>query len=208
MPFPNLWRVAADGSAGDERLIVSPFEQVRGSWSPDGQTLAFTEYHPETGADIWVLSFSGDATPHPAVRTPFNEYGPMFSPDGAWLAYTSDESGRNEVYVVSARDTGRKWQVSTDGGAEPIWHPEGNALFYRHGPRLMCAPVTTASSFMAETPQARFEGPFEGGLPTGLPIYDVASDGRVLALIGAAVLASPSELVVTLGWFNEVQGGA
>jgi len=203
----NVWRVAADGSAEDEQLIVSPFEQVPGSWSPDGQTLAFTEYHPDTGADIWVLSFSGDPTPRPAVRTPFNEYGPMFSPDGAWIAYTSDESGQNEVYVVSAEGTGRKWQVSTDGGAEPIWHRDGSTLFYRNGARVMCAPVTVAQSFMAETPRARFEGPFEGGLPTGLPNYDVASDGRVLAVMSAAALPSPSELVVTLGWFHQVQEG-
>ncbi|MCH7750261.1 MAG: PD40 domain-containing protein [Acidobacteria bacterium] len=186
---------------------MSPFEQVPGSWSPDGQTLAFTEYHPDTGADIWVLSFSGDPTPRPAVRTPFNEYGPMFSLDGAWIAYTSDESGQNEVYVVSAEGTGRKWQVSTDGGAEPIWHRDGSTLFYRNGARVMCAPVTVAQSFMAETPRARFEGPFEGGLPTGLPNYDVASDGRVLAVMSAAALPSPSELVVTLGWFHQVQEG-
>ena len=206
----NVWRVAADGSTEDEQLIVSPFEQVPGSWSPDGQTLAFTEYHPETGADIWVLSFSGNPQPRPAVRTPFNEYGPMFSPDGAWLAYTSDESGQNEVYVVSAEEVGRKYQVSTDGGAEPIWHRDGSALFYRNGPRVMCAPVTMAPSFMAQTPQPHFEGPFEDGLPTGLPNYDVASDGRVLAVTGAAALPSPSELVVTLGWFEllgPLQGG-
>ena len=204
----NLWRVAADGSGGDEQLVVSPFEQVPGSWAPDGGSLAFTEYHPETGADIWVLSFTGEPRPRPVVRTPFNEYGPMFSPDGAWLAYTSDESGQDEVYVVSAGSTGGKWQVSTDGGVEPIWNRDGTALFYREGARLMSATVRTAPTFTAETPRARFAGPFVEGHPTGLPNYDVSSDERVVAVASSADLASPSELVVTLGWFDEVQGGA
>jgi hypothetical protein len=29
----------------------------------------------------------------------FSERDPKFSPDGRWIAYTSDESGRDEVYV-------------------------------------------------------------------------------------------------------------
>jgi Tol biopolymer transport system component len=33
------------------------------------------------------------------LATPAREHMASFSPDGRWLAYTSNDSGRDEVYV-------------------------------------------------------------------------------------------------------------
>ena len=43
---------------------------------------------------------AGDSTPRPFLQTSANEQDARFSPDGRWVAFTSDESGREEVYVV------------------------------------------------------------------------------------------------------------
>ena len=44
----------------------------------------------------------------------------------SWIAYTSDESGRNEVYLQSFSKVGRKIRVlSTDGGDRPLWRADG-----------------------------------------------------------------------------------
>ena len=94
------------------------------SWSPDGQLLAFVEINPTTGYDIWVLRL-GDRKAQPFLRTPFNEGAPRFSPDGRWLAYVSDESGRYEIYVQPYPGPGGKWQISTEGGTEPLWNRNG-----------------------------------------------------------------------------------
>src|SRR3984893_17446677 len=51
----NLFWQLADGSGGLERLTTSEFVQIPGSWSPDGQLLAFSEINGATGLDIWVL---------------------------------------------------------------------------------------------------------------------------------------------------------
>jgi len=51
------------------------------------------------------------------VATRFEEQHPAVSPDGRWLAFTSDQSGRNEVYVRPLHGEGEQVQDSVDG-----WH--------------------------------------------------------------------------------------
>ena len=47
------------------------------------------------------------------------------------MAYTSNESGRNEIYVRPFPEVDKgKWQVSTSGGSTPRWSPNGRELFY------------------------------------------------------------------------------
>jgi serine/threonine-protein kinase len=68
------------------------------------------------------------------LRTPANEHEPAFSPDGRWIAYTSNESGRDQIYVrpaphASASGSGQ-WQISTGDGQFPIWSRASQELFY------------------------------------------------------------------------------
>jgi eukaryotic-like serine/threonine-protein kinase len=79
----------------------------------------------------------GDRKAQPFLRTPFNESAPQFSPDGRWLAYVSDESGRYEIYVQLYLGPGGKWQISTEGGTEPVWNRNLRELFYRSGDKMM-----------------------------------------------------------------------
>src|SRR5262249_55155602 len=120
----NLFWQRADNGGGLERLTNGGGNLQASSFSPDGQLLAFREATPSTGNDIWVLRLS-DRKTQPFLRTRFNESGARFSPDGHWLAYFSNESGRNEIYVQPYPGPGGKWQLSTEGGTEPIWNPNG-----------------------------------------------------------------------------------
>ena len=54
-----------------------------------------------------------------------------FSPDGRWIAYASDESGRWEVYATRFPEKGSKVRISTGGGMNPAWHPEGGKIVYQ-----------------------------------------------------------------------------
>ena len=117
----NIYLEPADGSSGLEQITTSDSLQFPMSWSRDGQLLAFGEINPNSGYDIWVLRLS-DRKAQPFLQTPFNESVPQFSPDGHWLAYVSDESGRWEIYVQPYPGPGGKWQISTDGGMEPVWN--------------------------------------------------------------------------------------
>jgi Tol biopolymer transport system component len=201
----NLFWQLADGSGGLERLTTSDGVQTPKSWSPDGQALAFTEVTPMTGLDIWVLRLS-DRKAQPFIRTRFNESVPQFSPDGRWLAYVSDESGRYEVYVQPYPGPGGKWQISTEGGTEPTWNPNGRELFYRSGNKMMAVDVTMQPNFSASKPKMLFEGQ-DLPAPVTYPNYDVGPDGQRFLMLKPTkqAQAAPTQINVVLNWFEELK---
>ena len=202
----NLYWILADGSGAAERLTTSENFQMPGSWSPDGQLLAFSEADPTTGFDIWVLNLRGERKPRPFLQTPSNEYEPMFSPDGHWLAYGSDESGRNEIYVRPFPGPGGKMQISTEGGVEPMWARNGRELFYRNGDKMMVAEVETKPVFAASKPKLLFEGHYEAGIFPFERDYDVSPDGQRFLMIKASEQESAAtQLNVVLNWSDELR---
>lgn len=192
----DIYSTRAGSAHVSELLVASEFDKAASSWSPDGSMLLFTEYHPDTGADIWVLDRPADRA-RPLVRTRFNEYSPVFSPDGRHVAYVTDETGRPEIQIVSFSDGGTKHQISIDGGSEPVWSRDGAELFYRSGDRLMRVDMTRGPAD-AGIPTTMFEGKFVSGTVT-LANYDVASDGESFLMVQPEAADAPSMLLVTLG---------
>jgi serine/threonine protein kinase/Tol biopolymer transport system component len=203
-PGSLFWQ-ASDNSGGAERLTTTDYTHLPNSFSTDGQLLAFQENNPQTGRDIWVLRLT-DRKREPFLRTPFQETAPKFSLDGRWLAYSSDESGRAEVYVQPYPGPGGRWQISTEGGQEPVWAPKGRELFYRSGSKIIAVEVDTKSGFSPGTPRMLFEGAY---LPTPfvVPDYDVSPDGqRFLMLKPAETQTSAlTQINVVLNWFEELK---
>jgi Tol biopolymer transport system component len=91
----------ADGTGEPQALIATPQSEFPGSWSPDGNYLAYTVQNPETENDLWYLRRkpAGGFDSVPFLRTPFAERTARISPDGHFLAYASDETGRELFYV-------------------------------------------------------------------------------------------------------------
>jgi Tol biopolymer transport system component len=174
----NLFWQNADGTGGLERLTTSPNAEAPMSWSPDGQLLAFTRFDPANERDMWVLRLA-DRKAEPFLRTPFVEGGQQFSPDGRWAAYVSNESGRAEIYVQPYPGPGGKWQISTQGGTEPMWNHNGRELFYRSGNKMMAVEVTMQQAFSAGKPAVLFDRQYVSTpLPQTAPFYDVSADGQ------------------------------
>jgi serine/threonine-protein kinase len=207
----NLVWQPADGSGPLTRLSTSDHAQTPNSWSPDGQALAFADTRPGL-RDISVLRLS-DGTVQPFLRSPAVEGAPSFSPDGRWLAYVSDESGRNEVYVQPYPGPGAKWQLSTNGGTEPVWNPSGREAFYREGDTLMAVDVVLQPAFSAGKPRALFTGRYEP-TPSTFPNYDVSRDGQRFLMLEppAETDGPPREITVVVNWVEELKrrlpGGA
>jgi Tol biopolymer transport system component len=209
----NLFWQLADGSGGVERLSTSESSQTPNSWSPDGQLLAFVEVTPATGIDIWVLKL-GDTSAgsgqvrkaQPFLQTRFNETAPRFSPDGHWLAYMSDESGRFEIYVQPYPGPGGKWQISAEGGREPVWNPNGRELFYRSDDKMMAVEITTQPRFSVGKPRVLFEGHYQP-TPVTYPAYDVSPDGQRFLMLKPVEQeqAAPTQINVVLNWFEELK---
>jgi eukaryotic-like serine/threonine-protein kinase len=201
----NLFWQLADGSGGLERLTTSEYLHFPTSWSPNGQVLAFVEVAPTTGYDLWTLGLA-DRKAQPFLRTQFNESVPQFSPDGRWLAYISNETGRWEIYVQPYPSSGGKWQISTEGGTEPVWNRNGRELFYRNGDKMMAVDITTQPSFTAAKPHMLFEGHYVPP-PGTTPNYDVSPDGQRFLMIkpNEAGEAAPSQINLVLNWFEELK---
>ena len=130
----------------------------------------------------------------------------MFSPDGRWLAYSSNESGRSEIYVQAYPGPGGKWQISTEGGTEPLWSRNGRELFYRNGNRMMAVDITTQPNFSAGKPKLFFEGQYEPTLVSNAN-YDISPDGQRFLMLKAieTEAAAPTQINVVLNWFEELK---
>lgn len=130
--------------------------------------------------------------------TRFREYQGAFSPDGRWVAFTSNDSGRNQVYVRAFPGPGPRSQVSTDGGQEPLWNRNGRELFFRRNDALMAVEIHSQSTFEAGQPRALFSGPFlEGAWITS---YDVAPDGQRFIMSRYSDNAPQPQVTVVLNW--------
>ena len=128
------------------------------------------------------------------MRAEFNEEGGQFSPDGRWIAYSSQESGREEVYVrpfspdpPAAQTQGGKWQVSASGGYQPRWSWNGKELYYcALDGKLMAVNVTTDPAFRAEAPTVLFQGLSQGSIATLYSWWDLNSGQQAISFPGSA----------------------
>jgi serine/threonine-protein kinase len=207
----NLFWQLADGSGGVERLTTSEFLDVPSSFSPNGQLLAYVEINPTTNYDIWMLRLSEASAGQSRkaqsfLSTPFAETAPEFSPNGHWLAYASDESGRFEIYVQPFPGPGGKYQISTEGGLEPVWNPSGGEVFYRSGNKMMVVNVETKSGFSAGKPRMLFDAGSYSPSPATYPNYDVSRDGRFLMLKPSEQQdQATTQIKIVLNWFEELK---
>jgi eukaryotic-like serine/threonine-protein kinase len=208
-----FWQ-AADGSGGLEPLTDTMTVDVPFSWSPDGRTMAFIGVR-EAGAKVWILNLDDHSPGAVSGRKaqPFEqgrgfEDAPQFSPDGHWLAYTSDESGRQEVYVRPYPGPGGKWQISTEGGTEPLWNHNDQELFYRAGEKMMAVDINTQAGFVAGKPRQLFEGHYLlNPIGNARANYDVAADGQRFLMIKSLEQgqAAPTQINVVLNWTEELK---
>ncbi len=208
---PGLYQKLASGVGPEEPLLSSSEHPSPTDWSRDGRFILYRTLNPKTRYDLWVLPVSpqaGDRKPFAFVNTSFEEREGQFSPDGRWVAYQSNESGRFEVYVQPFPGPGGKWQVSTEGGAQPRWRGDGRELFYiRLDGKLMAVPVTPAAAgqaFEAGSPVALFETRIVGGaiLAVG-PLkhqYAVAPDGQRFLINITTEEAVTSPITLILHW--------
>ncbi len=205
----NLFWIPADGSGEAERLTTSDQLQMPSAWSLDGRTLAFIEIEESAQPRIMTLSIYGDRQPKLFLHTRFNETYPEFSPDGHYMAYTSNELGRDDVYVQPYPGPGPRTMISNGGGRAPVWSASGRELFYAaptaQGIRMMSAAVTLSPSFTIRPAQPLFEGPYSTqSITRG---YDVTSDGQQFFF--AQTIPRPpvrvTQMVLVQNWLEDVK---
>jgi eukaryotic-like serine/threonine-protein kinase len=195
----NLFSQAVDGAGAVERLTESTNAQIPTAVLPDGTRLVFSETSPTTGFDVMALQLDGTRQVLPLVQTPFDERNGIVSPDARWLAYEANDTGAFEIYVRPFPDVARaRWQVSTNGGAYPVWAPSGQELFYFTPDGTMMRVVVAGGASRAATRPVN-AATWEAGVPTKLiegryvvstggnfpRNYDIAVDGQRFLMLKA-----------------------
>jgi hypothetical protein len=165
-------------------VFSAPDSYIATSWASDQKSLLMFNgtANPKTKANIMVLPLdgSGPAQPRPFLQAEFNEVLARFSPDGKWVAYQSDESGRNEVYVVPYPGPGGKRQISSGGGIQVRWQRDGRELFYfTPAGQLIGVEVSVRNGSFDVGQVKRLLGDIRLFVPGGRPpTYDVSIDGQ------------------------------
>jgi Tol biopolymer transport system component len=210
----DIYRKASNGATEPElllkiaRRVICPQD-----WSHDGKYLLYADVD-NTKVDLWVLPLAGkpgEAKPAPFLTGHFNNLFARFSPDGRWIAYTSNESGKNEIFVRPFTPGGSsmagegKWMVSNAGGSQPHWSRDGKKLFYwQETGKLMSVDIEAAgSSFKPGIPAPLFD------LPIGTPgtsagvvtsIWDMTPDGSQILGNTQQGPSATGPVTVVLNW--------
>jgi eukaryotic-like serine/threonine-protein kinase len=191
------WEVLVDGIIQDD--IVA-------QWTPDSRGLLFSHRDLTTGRRS-VMLLALDSTP-PKASTIVDSGGnhivqsPSLSPDGRWLAYESNESGRLEVYVQSYPAATGRVQVSREGGSWPLWSKGGDTIYFRAGPAVMSSTITTQPELRSAVPRVIVSDPLLVRLVAGARPFDIAPDGRILAIKEDGSIRS-DHIVVVQNWLGE-----
>ncbi len=184
----NVFEMPTHGAGEPKLFLRSPSNAAPTDVSPDGRYLMYREFNPGTRGDLKFVSLTGERNPQTFIASVDDESNADFSPDGHWVAYSSDESGHLEIYVASFPAPTRRFRVSAEGGSQPRWSRDGKELYYvRDGWLLAAAVGRQGDSLTFGSGQALFRLPLFSTFDPGFEVvtrYDVAPDGRFLALSG------------------------
>jgi eukaryotic-like serine/threonine-protein kinase len=214
--FNGLISKHANGVGDEQPVIISrPVERASlqptlTDWSGDGRWVLYFEGSPQsaqTMEDIWVLPMTPagrlpeGALPKAYVRTPFSDRWARFSPgpNPRWVAYSSNESGRDEVYIDAFPEPRGKIRISTVGGTQPQWGEGGRELFYvSPDEKLMAVDLKVgAGSVAPSAPRELFPLPIRSAGIAGR--FEADRDGRRFLILTGKEPASQL-LTVVADW--------
>ena len=207
----NIFSKSADGTGQTEQLTTTDNGLVPESWSADGQTLVAMNAAGVRGADLQSVSLGTENRVDSLIGGDGSQVYADLSPDGRWVAYISDASGQFEVYVrpFPNVDDGF-WQVSRDGGQDPVWARSGRELFFRGlAGEMRVVSVEMDPSFTFGNPEVLFQAPYRLGAAGRARPWDVAPDGDRFLMIkdassGDGAAAEP-HIVVVQHWIEELK---
>ncbi len=203
----------AEAADASRLLLAGADPRVPWSFTADGTRLAFHQLSSTSGFDLWSAPLTSGAgglqAGEPALFYGTNVYEtyPTFSPDGRWIAYGSNSAGIWEVYVRAFPDDGREVRVSTHGGRIPAWaHGATELLYETNDHQLMVASYTVTNGRFVPSPP-RSWSPVVLADTGVLANFDIAPDGRVLALLPAGDEPGPAHdhATLVLNFFDELE---
>ena len=96
------------------------------SWSPDGQSLAFSMH-----GSIWRMTLS-ESTAIELTNNVTYDSSPAWSPDGKWIAYTAEKDHETMDLMLLNLKTAKAFplKIGEHLYLDPVWSPDGSQLAY------------------------------------------------------------------------------
>ncbi len=132
---PSLFKRDLNSSIDELLLEVPGANLMPSDWKrlPQGEFILCRVNIGGSNFDIWALPMQGNdkaGEPIKVVATEAQERDGQFAPNGKWIAYESNRSGTPEIYLHPFPGPGREFLVSSGGGVQVRWNPDGTELFY------------------------------------------------------------------------------
>lgn len=80
------------------------------------------------------------------------QHSSRISPDGKWITYVSNETGRYEVWLEPLPQTGKRFQLTKNGGRHPVWAPDGRKIYFDVGGKMYRLDLTLGTEASAGAP--------------------------------------------------------
>jgi dipeptidyl aminopeptidase/acylaminoacyl peptidase len=195
-------------TGGGEAELIFDDETLKypTSWSPDGRYLFYESWGSDGGSDIFAFDLVEESPPIALQPSAFNERAAAISPDGRWLAYMSDESGRDDVYVTSFPEGGRKWQVSTREMSYSRWGTDDQLFLVDPNGGVQVAEVDGSGDTFRV---GRIEDLFQGVPTSGGFGVDISRDGQRLLVASidqdSGQSATMDPLTLVLEWTRDLE---
>ncbi len=187
---PNLFR--RDLVSGQEqRLLTSPRFQYPNDVTADGATVIYQQRTALGNWDLMQVRMAEPGRVSPLVASSSSETEARLSPNNRQFSFSSDQAGRQRVYVSSFPPDGMPSAVSPDGGSRARWRPDGSALYYL-SPTSQLMAVAIDGAGNAGPPRALFNA-------ANWRDFDVARDGRFIAVVSTAT-AGDRPLTMIVNW--------
>jgi len=123
----SIW-IKPLGEGGQAHRL--PVTADLGSFSPDGTLVIVNPTGEGNTFGLSLAPVDGSGPVRSIVASHVQRESGGFSPDGRWIAYVSDESGRDELYVVSSSGSPGKWQISSNGAFWSAWLARSGELVF------------------------------------------------------------------------------
>jgi hypothetical protein len=195
----HILRVGAPGTGQPDSVFTANGHMHLSDWSPGGNWLLAHQRDTINSNDVWLAGLDSAAA-RPVIATGNDEYGATFSPDGNWVVYSSDETGRDELYVVPFPAFAPQRQITTGGGRDAFWAGGAEELMYvlPGSDSVMAMRYSLENGFETEPARMLFD------FPQRIIAVNASEDGRQLFILTENPEAPAREIRVIQNFFEQL----
>jgi hypothetical protein len=147
-----------------------------------------------------LFALDGSQKPIPVGSRKGRSHDGRISPNGKFIAFTSNESGRDEIYVQAMPPATWQQKISINGGQSPQWRSDGKELFFvSPDTEMMAVNIKLEPAFFAGVPHRLFS--LKSVDPIDLANYDVRPDGQQFLVLLAQRGTQDVPITVVLNWW-------